>query len=356
MSKLLRVVCGISGGVDSAVAALLLKRKGYDVVGLFMRNWDIPDETGQCCADGDFEDAVHVCEHLNIPLHEVSFVKEYWNHVFSEMLKDYQQGITPNPDILCNKYIKFDAFMKHALEQLEGHLIATGHYARSTMKGHCNTLFPLGDLTKTVVKQLAMEAGLEKIVMKKESMGICFIGSRRFHKFIEEYVEPRPGNFIDIDTQKIVGTHKGVHYWTLGQRALIPGQKDAYFIVNKDASTRDILVAQGTDHPALFVQMFVTESPYWIHGPPPHLMQGQSVQVDFRFQHKHPLLPCTVCKSEGNGLEVTLPSPLRSITPGQYAVFYQGDECLGSSRIIWTGPSLHALKHIGRVNIPAAFH
>ncbi|KAK7493935.1 hypothetical protein BaRGS_00014817, partial [Batillaria attramentaria] len=348
----------------------------YDVTGLFMKNWDVADETGQCSFDQDLEDAELVCKTLNIELHQVNFVKQYWNLVFSEMVKDYQKGITPNPDVLCNKLIKFDAFLRHAVENLGGEALATGHYARTSagfdlqpvgensgvkllkavdcikdqtfflsqipQSALQRTVFPLGEFTKDVTKTIALEAGFEKIVQKKESMGICFIGSRQFRKFIEEYTEPTPGKFIDVETGKIVGEHKGVHYWTVGQRALIAGLKQACFIVSKDVRTQDIIVASGTDHPALYCQTFVTEPPHWICGPPQALIDMETVHVDFRFQHGHPLVPCSITMSDG-GLGVELQHPMRAITPGQYAVFYHHDECLGSARILNTGPSSFTL-------------
>ncbi|KAL8612053.1 hypothetical protein ACOMHN_052075 [Nucella lapillus] len=389
MKKISRVVCGISGGVDSAVSALLLKKKGYEVVGLFMRNWDVADETGRCGADRDLEDAHLVCDTLNIPLHQVNFVKEYWHHVFSEMVMDYQKGITPNPDIMCNKHIKFDAFFHHARQHLNADIIATGHYARTSadydlenvdpkkgvkllksadsvkdqtfflsqisQSALQRTLFPVGELRKDLVKRIAIEAGLEKIAKRKESMGICFIGSRQFQRFMEEYVEPKPGNFIDVETGNIVGQHKGIHYWTLGQRANITGLKRAYFIAEKNVSTNDILVASGTDHPALFCQTLFTDTPHWIHRPPWSLMEDQMVDLDFRFQHKHPLVPCTATLSGSNRLIVSLSRPMRAITPGQYAVFYRGDQCLGSAGILRTGPSLFTLSYGQRVNNASEF-
>lgn len=376
-----KVICGISGGVDSAVSALILKIKGYDVEGLFMKNWDTANEHGVCMADVDREDAKFVCDHLGIPLHEVNFVKEYWNEVFSAFLKDLQQGKTPNPDVLCNKYIKFDAFYKHAIDTLGADAIATGHYVRTSAgfnlddiderKGvnllkardirKCQTLFlsqisqealrhsifPVGDMLKQDVKQLAKEAGLEHIANRKESMGICFIGKRNFHDFIEDYMEPRPGNFVHLETGKIVGKHKGIHNWTKGQRTLIPGLGGgAMFVAEKDLTTNDIFVVQGTDHPALYTETLFTEEPHWINKPPRTLLTEQMYDCEFRYQHlqlHNELIHCTLTLSGGNSLIVSLNRPVRAVCPGQYAVFYTGDVCLGSAKIRRSGPTLYTM-------------
>ncbi|KAK6176874.1 hypothetical protein SNE40_015089 [Patella caerulea] len=384
-----KVVCGMSGGVDSAVTALILKKRGYEVTGLFMRNWDSVNEKGECQADLDLEDANYICRHLDIPLHEVNFIKQYWNDVFSELLKDYQRGLTPNPDIMCNKHIKFNLFQKYALEKLNGDAIATGHYARTdvgydldtvdekkgvklltaadsvkdqtfflcqiSQNGLQKTIFPIGDLSKHYVRKIAVEAGLDKIAKKKESMGMCFIGSRNFHHFIEEYIEPKEGVFRDLETGKEVGKHKGVHYWTRGQRASLGGCTQPYFITDINSLTNDIFVAHGTNHPALFCQTFFTEEPHWIRHPPRLLYQDQMFDAYFRFQHIHPLVKCTATLTGGNGLIVSLERPMRAICPGQYAVFYNQDECLGSAKIIRPGPSLYTLNYKEHVDNPKEF-
>lgn len=372
-----RVVCGVSGGVDSAVAALLLKRKGYDVIGLFMRNWDLGDENGRCTADAECEDARYVCDHLHIPFHEVNFVKEYWNTVFSYLMDEYQAGFTPNPDVYCNKYIKFDVFHEHAVNMFNADAIATGHYAKtsageslervndaegvkllvpkdswkdqtlflSQISQHAlrRSVFPLGDLMKDEVRKLAVDAGMERIAKKKESFGICFIGSRNFQQFIEQYIEPRPGLFIDIDTNKVVAEHKGLHYWTVGQRSHIGGLSKAYFIAEKDAETQNIYLASGTDHPALFTETFYTDTPHWICSPPTGLSNQSDITLDFRFQHIFKTEKCVVCRTDC-GLMGRLLRPSRAITPGQFAVFYEGEVCLGSAKIIKLGPSLMQQK------------
>ncbi|GAB1610739.1 mitochondrial tRNA-specific 2-thiouridylase 1-like [Argonauta hians] len=378
------VVCGMSGGVDSAVAAILLRKAGYNVLGLYMTNWDIADENGVCSAETEFQDAQFTCDRLDIPLHRVNFVKQYWNNVFSSFLQGYQQGLTPNPDILCNKHIKFDAFLQHAIGKLGADAIATGHYARVSRctgkQGNSQpdnrvrllssvdsvkdqtfflsqisqnslqkTLFPVGHLQKKQVKQLACDYGLAKIARKKESMGICFIGSRKFSSFIKEYVEPCPGNFIDIETGRIVGQHQGIHFWTLGQRTSLGGHTHAYFVAEINPDNQEILVAPGTHHAALFRDSFIIEPPHWIHSEP-----DTTTTLRFRFQHIHPLVSCQLQRSNGN-YTVTLEHPLRAICPGQYAVFYQNDECLGSAKILAVNPSYWRLDRHNPVYLSKEF-
>ncbi|XP_066245078.1 mitochondrial tRNA-specific 2-thiouridylase 1 [Euwallacea similis] len=376
-----RVVLGISGGVDSAVAALLLKTRGYDVQGVFMRNWDIADEKGHCRSNEDLKDASYVCDKLNIPLHQVNFVKEYWNEVFSHLIKDYENGGTPNPDILCNKNVKFKHFFKYARDCLKADAIATGHYARTSFGSYLEnyrpnanvrllqaqdirkdqtfflsqlqqqalrrTMFPLGDLMKWEVKHIAAEHGLERIALKPESMGICFIGSRNFQDFIKEYIEDKPGKFIDIDTGQVVGEHQGIHQWTLGQRSRVHGLPEPYFICQKNVEENVIYLAQGTKHPALYSSLFSTHIPHWISLEPPELKNGSILHCYFKFQHTNNVVSCEVCRSK-TGLVVKLKLPKRALTPGQYAVFYRGDECLGSARIINIGASEFSLNYLRR--------
>ncbi|XP_050305844.1 mitochondrial tRNA-specific 2-thiouridylase 1 [Anthonomus grandis grandis] len=373
-----RVALGISGGVDSAVAALLLKNKGYDVQGVFMKNWDIADEKGSCRADEDYKDASYICNQLNIKLHHVNFVKEYWNEVFCNLIKEYESGMTPNPDILCNRNVKFNYFYKYAMEHLKADAIATGHYARTSFGPYLEnfnpnesvrllraedarkdqtfflcqvrqealrrTMFPLGDLIKFEVKQLAAQNNLEKIALKHESMGICFIGSRNFQEFIQEYIEDKPGKFVDIDTGEVVGEHKGLHQWTLGQRSRLHSLPDAYFICRKSLQDSIIYVAQGTNHPALYSSLFFTLPPHWIHSQPKELQRGELLQCEFKFQHTQTWAPCRILQSD-EGLVVRLEYPKRALTPGQYAVFYKDKECLGSSRILNAGVSDFMLNY-----------
>ncbi|XP_053170009.1 mitochondrial tRNA-specific 2-thiouridylase 1 [Scomber japonicus] len=397
------VVCAMSGGVDSSVAALLLKRRGYSVTGVFMKNWDSLDESGLCSSERDCEDAYKVCKTLDIPFHQVSYVKEYWHEVFSNLLKEYEKGRTPNPDILCNKHIKFNHFHKYAINTLGADAMATGHYARTSQedaevfqqtytapptklfrdrfeirnpvrlhKGADlfkdqtfflsqisqdalrQTLFPLAGLTKDFVKKIAAEAGFHHVLKKKESMGICFIGERNFESFILEYLESKPGNFVSIEDGTIKGTHKGWFTLTLGQRARIGGQKDAWFVVDKDITTGDVFVAPSTDHLSLYRDTMRTERFHWIADePPPALARTQMMECHFRFIHQMPLTPCTVTLNMDSSVWISLSQPVRALTPGQFAVLYKGDECLGSGKIIQMGPSEYTLQQ-GRERLIAA--
>ncbi|CAN9508290.1 unnamed protein product [Ophioblennius macclurei] len=388
------VVCAMSGGVDSSVAALLLKRRGYNVTGVFMKNWDLLDERGVCCSEKDCEDAYKVCQTLDVPFHQVSYVKEYWNEVFSTLLREYEKGRTPNPDILCNKHIKFNHFHKYAIHTLGADAMATGHYARTSQEDEevfqqqhtappttlfrnrfevrnpvrlhkgadllkdqtfflsqisqdalRQTMFPLAGLTKDFVKKMAAEAGFHHVLKKKESMGICFIGERHFEDFILEYLEPKPGNLVSIEDGTVMGTHKGWFTLTLGQRARIGGQKDAWFVVDKDITTGDVFVAPTTNHPALFRDMLRTDRFHWVTiDPPPELARVHMMECHFRFIHQMPLIPCTVTLNMDGSLWICLSKPIRALTPGQFAVLYKGDECLGSGKIMQLGPTEYTLQ------------
>nr|XP_020457153.1 mitochondrial tRNA-specific 2-thiouridylase 1 isoform X1 [Monopterus albus] len=402
MGLVRHVVCAMSGGVDSCVAALILKRRGYSVTGVFMKNWDSLDEKGLCTTEKDCEDAYRVCQALDIPFHQVSYVKEYWNEVFSNLLLEYEKGGTPNPDILCNKYIKFNHFHKYAINSLGADAMATGHYARSSQEDEDvfqqthtarpttlfrdrfeirrpvrlyqgadllkdqtfflsqisqdalrQTMFPLAGLTKEFVKKIAAEAGFYHVLKKKESMGICFIGERDFENFILEYLEPKPGNLVSIEDGTVMGTHKGWFTLTLGQRARIGGQRDAWFVVDKDINTGDVFVAPTTNHPALFCDTMQTDRFHWITvDPPPELARTQMMECHFRFIHQMPLVPCTVTLNLDGSLWITLSQPVRALTPGQFAVLYRGNECLGSGKIIQLGPTEYTLMR-GREQLTA---
>ncbi|XP_047430665.1 mitochondrial tRNA-specific 2-thiouridylase 1 [Mugil cephalus] len=404
MGLIRHVVCAMSGGVDSSVAALLLKRRGYNVTGVFMKNWDSLDESGVCISEKDCEDAYKVCQILDIPFHQVSYVKEYWHEVFSNLLKEYEKGRTPNPDIQCNKHIKFNHFHKYAINTLGADAIATGHYARTSQEDDevfqqlhkappttlfrdrfeirnpvrlhkgadllkdqtfflsqisqdalRQTMFPLAGLTKEFVKKMAAEAGFHHVLQKKESMGICFIGERKnFEKFILEYVEPKPGNFVSIEDGTVMGTHRGWFTVTLGQRARIGGLKDAWFVVDKDIATGDVFVAPTTNHPALFRDTVRTDRFHWLAvDPPPELVRTQMMECHFRFIHQMPLVPCTVTLNMDGSVWISLSHSVRALTPGQFAVLYKGDECLGSGKIVQLGPSEYTLQK-GRERMAAA--
>ncbi|KAL3048450.1 hypothetical protein OYC64_007089 [Pagothenia borchgrevinki] len=403
MGFIRHVVCAMSGGVDSSVAALLLKRRGYSVTGVFMKNWDSLDENGMCNTETDCEDAYRVCQSLDIPFHQVSYIKEYWHEVFSKLLKDYEKGRTPNPDILCNKHIKFNHFHKYAINTLGADAMATGHYARTSQEDDevfeqkttapqttlfrdrfeirnpvrmyqaadlfkdqtfflsqisqdalRQTMFPLAGLTKGFVKKIAAEAGFHHVLKKKESMGICFIGERNFESFILEYLEPKPGNFVSLEDGAVMGTHKGWFTMTLGQRAKIGGQRDPFFVVDKDITTGDVFVAPTTNHPALFRDMMRTDRFHWVTvEPPAELVKTQMMECHFRFIHQMPLIPCTVTLNMNGSVWISLSRPVRALTPGQFAVLYKGDECLGSGKIMQLGPSEFTLQR-GRERLLAA--
>ncbi|XP_034479518.1 mitochondrial tRNA-specific 2-thiouridylase 1 [Drosophila innubila] len=363
------VVVGISGGVDSAVSAHLLKERGYNVLGVFMRNWDEHDEAGRCSGEQDLKDATWACQKLQIELRQVNYVKQYWTAVFSQFLDDYQQGLTPNPDILCNKHIKFDLFHKHALETLNYDAVATGHYARNSLGNFLEhrdgyirdvrllipadtfkdqtfflagiaqeslqrTMFPLGDLLKTQVKQLAKSIGLQRLAEKRESTGICFVGKRDFKSFIREYITSKPGDFVDVDSGAVVGTHEGIHQWTVGQRCRLSSFLKPYFVARKDASSNTIYVAAGHEHPALHSSRIHIGDINWLCTKSrQQLAKNGSLRCRFRFQHTKPLVSCQL-----RSYQVQLDAPLRAITPGQYAVFYDDDACLGAARILHGEP------------------
>ncbi|XP_004084364.1 mitochondrial tRNA-specific 2-thiouridylase 1 [Oryzias latipes] len=403
MGLIRHVVCAMSGGVDSSVAALLLKRRGYNVTGVFMRNWDSLDEGGLCSSQRDCEDALRVCHILDIPFHQVCYVKEFWHEVFSYLLKEYERGRTPNPDILCNKRIKFNYFHKYAIHTLGADAMATGHYARTSQEddevfqqSHVapptslfrdrfqipnpvrlhtaadqskdqtfflsqisqdalrQTLFPLAGLTKEFVKKMAAEAGLHHVLKKKESMGICFIGERNFQNFILEYLEPKPGNLVSVEDGAVMGSHQGWFTLTLGQRARIGGLKEPWFVVDKDVETGDVFVAPTTNHPALFRDTLRTNRFHWVtRDPPPDLARSQMLECHFRFIHQMALVPCSVTLNLDGSVWISLSRPVRALTPGQFAVLYKGDECLGSGKIVQLGPSEHTLQK-GRERLAAA--
>ncbi|XP_017006690.2 mitochondrial tRNA-specific 2-thiouridylase 1 [Drosophila takahashii] len=369
-----KVVVGVSGGVDSAVSAHLLAERGYQVLGVFMRNWDEMDEVGRCSGEADLRDAEWACRRLGVELRQVNYVREYWTSVFSQFLDDYQQGLTPNPDILCNRHIKFDLFHRHAIGNLGYDAVATGHYARNswgnfleritpesearllipadTFKDQTfflagipqralqRTMFPLGDLHKSQVKQLAGKIGLQRLAEKKESTGICFVGKRNFKDFIKEYISSRRGPFLDIDSGDIVGHHEGIHQWTVGQRCRLSSYRQPYFVARKDAKINAIYVASGHDHPALLSNRINIDPPNWLcEESRRRLVEERSLRCRFRFQHTKPLVGCQLkMGAPGSDYLVQLDAPLRAITPGQYAVFYDETACLGSARILSADP------------------
>jgi len=352
------VIVGLSGGVDSAVCALLLRRQGYDVRALFMKNWEEDDRDGYCAAARDLADAEEICQRIDIPLHTVNFSTEYWDQVFHRFLTEFAKGRTPNPDVLCNEKIKFRAFFEHALG-LGGSLIATGHYARITRdsdgfhlyKGMdpgkdqsyflytmdriplAKTLFPVGELPKSEVRRLARDAGLP-IHDKKDSTGICFIGERPFKAFLARYIAPSPGDMESPDG-KILGCHDGLAYYTLGQRQGlgIGGRRDAgtapWYVASKDQRRNVLVVVQGRDHPLLYGRTLVAEQLHWIgETPPPFPLQCRA-----KVRYRQPDQDCEVTEAGADLCRVRFHQPQWAITPGQSVVFYRGDECLGGGII-----------------------
>lgn len=357
------VIVGMSGGVDSSVAAVLLLEQGYRVEGLFMKNWDEDDGTEYCTARADLADAQAVCDRIGIRLHTANFAAEYWDRVFEHFLAEYGAGRTPNPDILCNKEIKFKAFLDYAME-LGADFIATGHYARGRMHGDraellkgldankdqsyflhavsgeqfAKTLFPVGELPKTEVREIARRHQLVTHD-KKDSTGICFIGERRFKDFLQRYLPAQPGDIEDVDG-RVIGKHHGLMYHTIGQRqglgiGGIHGGGDApWYVVDKDLARNRLIVAQGTDHPRLYKAALTLSAIHWIDSEPPALPLRCKVKTRYRQADQD----CILSQTE-TGYRMQFEQPQRAITPGQSAVIYLDEHCLGGGVIEQAGNS-----------------
>jgi len=352
------VMVGLSGGVDSSVAALLLLEQGYQVEGLFMKNWEEDDTADHCAAAADLADADKVAGRLGIRLHRINFSTEYWDRVFSHFLTEYRAARTPNPDILCNREIKFRAFLEHALD-LGADRIATGHYARVT-RDHAGwhlrlaadenkdqtyflyllgqeqlrrCLFPLGNLNKTEVRAIAHCAGL-MTAKRKDSTGICFIGERRFRDLLARYLPRDPGP-IETPEGKVIGEHQGLAYYTIGQRrglgiGGVAGQVEApWFVARKDLARNALILVQGHNHPLLMSRGLDGGAPHWIAAEP------SAVPFDcrLRIRHRQTLNDCTLTELGDDHCRVRFARPQRAVTPGQAAVFYRGGECLGGTII-----------------------
>ena len=347
-----RIIVGMSGGVDSSVAALRLLEGGHEVQGLFMSNW-AEDEEGYCQAAEDFHDARAVCELLGIPLHRADFSREYRERVFAAFLDGYRTGVTPNPDVLCNREIKFGSFLQHAL-RLGADAIATGHYARTDTTGRLlraadadkdqtyflhavssealrQTVFPLGTLMKSEVRAIAKANGLPNHD-RKDSTGICFIGERPFADFLGRYLPAEPGDIESLEGVRL-GRHAGLSRYTLGQRqglgiGGVPGADDApWYVAGKDPGRNVLLVVQGHDHAALFADSLLAVEPRWVEGVPPPL----PLRCTARTRHRQPDRPCRVRARSDGALDVLFDQPQRAMTPGQFIVFYDGETCLGGA-------------------------
>lgn len=351
-----RVVLGMSGGVDSSVAAILLKEQGYEVIGVFMKNWDEEDENGVCMADEDYKDVVSVAEQLGIPYYSINFVKEYWERVFEYFLSEYRLARTPNPDVMCNKEIKFKAFLEYA-EKLGADYIATGHYARLiedengqkimlkgiddnkdqtyflsglTQKQLEKVLFPLGDYKKSEIREIAQKYDL-KTANKKDSTGICFIGERNFNEFLSKYIPAQKGDIVDINGKQL-GIHNGLMYYTIGQRKGIglgnskDGTGEPYFVVDKKLETNELVVAQGDDK-LLYSKALIANNFNFINSIEFPFECG----VKFRYRQKD--VKAVITKINDEEYRIDFEEPQRAVTLGQIAVIYNGDICLGGGII-----------------------
>ncbi len=349
---MMRVVVGMSGGVDSAVSAWLLKQAGYDVIGVFMKNWEEKDEDGVCTSEGDWKDVQNVCDIIGIPYYSVNFAKEYWDRVFTLFLSEYKAGRTPNPDVLCNREIKFKAFLDFAM-QLGAEKIATGHFVQTDDEGHLlkgvdpnkeqsyflymlhqhqlkKAIFPVGGMTKQEVRQIALQAGLP-VAAKKDSTGICFIGERQFKPFLSQYLPAQPGDMVTPEGE-VVGRHDGLMFYTLGQRRGlgIGGRGDgrSFFVVDKDLKKNQLIVVQGEDHPLLYCKAARIEQLTWISDAP---KIGNTYGVKTRY--RQPDQNAILTEMTADGAIVTFSEKQRAVTPGQCLVFYDGDVCLGGGII-----------------------
>ena len=362
-----RIVVGMSGGVDSSVAALLLKQQGYDVIGVFMKNWEEDGEDGVCTAEEDWNDVREVCQTIGIPYYAVNFAKEYWDRVFSYFLDEYRAGRTPNPDVLCNREIKFKAFLDFAM-QLGADKMATGHFVQTNENGDLlrgadgnkdqsyflymlhseqlkKAMFPVGHMTKAEVRQIAVAHGLVNS-KKKDSTGVCFIGERRFKTFLQEFLPAQPGDMVAPDG-KVVGRHDGLMYYTLGQRRGLGiggcGDGRSWFVIGKDLPGNRLLVAQGEDHPMLYSTLSVAGGVTWVGDAP--IRPGETLLCTCKYRYRQADGPVEATLREDGKLLLRALEPQRAVTPGQSAVLYLGDRCIG-------GGVVEEILDTGKTNIP----
>lgn len=351
-----KVVVGMSGGVDSSVAALLLKKQGYDVIGIFMKNWDEEDENGVCTATEDYEDVRAVCTQIGIPYYTVNFEKEYWDKVFTYFLDEYKKGRTPNPDVMCNKEIKFKAFLDYALK-LGADYLATGHYARvdfhdgeyrlvrgvdsnkdqtyflCTLGQYqlSKAMFPIGDIDKSKVREIALEYDL-KTAKKKDSTGVCFIGERDFKGFLSNYLPAQPGDIKTLEGE-VVGKHDGLMYYTLGQRKGLgiggTGTGEPWFVAEKDLKNNVLYVVQGENHPKLFTYGLRATDIHWVSDKP----KAREFKCTAKFRYRQKDQGVTVILGDNGTCKVLFDEPQKAVTPGQAVVFYDGEACLGGGII-----------------------
>ncbi|MDE3992418.1 tRNA 2-thiouridine(34) synthase MnmA [Glaesserella parasuis] len=354
-----KVICGMSGGVDSSVSAFILQQQGYQVEGLFMKNWEEDDDTDYCTASADLADAQAVCDKLGIKLHKINFAAEYWDNVFEHFLAEYKAGRTPNPDILCNKEIKFKAFLEYAAEDLGTDFIATGHYVRrppleqqpKLLRGLdsnkdqsyflytlseqqvAQSLFPVGDIEKPIVRAIAEDLGLAT-AKKKDSTGICFIGERKFKDFLARYLPAQAGEIKTVDGQ-VIGRHDGLMYHTLGQRkglgigGVKGASENAWYVVEKDLVNNVLIVAQGQDNSALLSSGLIASQLHWVDRQPIR----EKLRCTVKTRYRQADILCEIQPLDDETIRVIFDEPQIAVTPGQSAVFYQGEVCLGGGII-----------------------
>ncbi len=354
-----KVICGMSGGVDSSVSAFILQQQGYQVEGLFMKNWEEDDDTDYCTAAADLADAQAVCDKLGIKLHKINFAAEYWDNVFEHFLSEYKAGRTPNPDILCNKEIKFKAFLEYAAEDLGADFIATGHYVRRPpldqqpkllrgLDGNkdqsyflytlseqqvAQSLFPVGNIEKPIVRAIAEDLGLAT-AKKKDSTGICFIGERKFKDFLARYLPAQAGDIKTVDGQ-VIGRHDGLMYHTLGQRkglgigGVKGASENAWYVVEKDLVNNVLIVAQGQDNSALLSSGLIASQLHWVDRQPIR----EKLRCTVKTRYRQADILCEIQPLDDETIRVVFNEPQIAVTPGQSAVFYQGEVCLGGGII-----------------------